>query len=404
MYQSDRSLYVMYRSDTSLYDVSVGYITLRCIGTYVMYRDRVALTSLNQMNLRLVVINGKMRHFQPIKSIWGLAKFISHNTFKEASNGYLVDDKCVLGAEIFIVQRQAIGECLSMVKSTDSFKREWKICNFSKLGENWVSEEFTVGGYKWKLSLYPKGNANNKGCDISIFLKSVDAKDFDHHEKVKAVNAIFTFFVFNQLRDNYLSARGKMRRFQSIKSFWGLAKFISHNTFKETSNGYFVDDKCVVGAEIFVVQGQGIGECLSMVKSTDSFKREWKICSFSNLGEEWFSEEFNVDDYKWKLWLFPKGNGNSEGCDISIFLKSVDAKDFDHHQKVKANCSISLKDQINGGCKKLSCKPNVFFFSICSLLIFYMEFLQDEYHCDSIATSLFHNIIFLFGCLIVSIF
>ncbi|KAH0656091.1 hypothetical protein KY285_030973 [Solanum tuberosum] len=79
--------------------------------------------------------------------------FISHNTFKEASNGYLVDDKCVLGAEIFIVQRQAI--------------------------------EFTVGGYKWKLSLYPKGNANNKGCDISIFLKSVDAKDFDHHEKVK---------------------------------------------------------------------------------------------------------------------------------------------------------------------------------------------------------------------------
>ncbi|KAH0656092.1 hypothetical protein KY285_030974 [Solanum tuberosum] len=156
----------------------------------------------------------------------------------------------------------------------------------------------------------------------------------------RAVNAIFTFFVFNQLRDNYLSARGKMRRFQSIKSFWGLAKFISHNTFKEASNGYLVDDKCVLGAEIFVVQRQTIGECLSMVKSTDSFKCEWKICNFSNLGEEWFIEEFNVDDYKWKLWLFPKGNGNSKGCDISIFLKSVDAKDFDHHQKVKANyCS-----------------------------------------------------------------
>ncbi|KAH0653446.1 hypothetical protein KY289_031124 [Solanum tuberosum] len=139
----------------------------------------------NQLRDNYLSVRGKMRHFQPIKSIWGLAKFISHNTFKEASNGYLVDDKCVLGAEIFIVQRQAIGECLSMVKSTDSFNREWKICNFSKLGENWVSEEFTVGGYKWKLSLYPKGNANNKGCDISIFLKSVDAKDFDHHEKVK---------------------------------------------------------------------------------------------------------------------------------------------------------------------------------------------------------------------------
>ncbi|KAG5596714.1 hypothetical protein H5410_037946 [Solanum commersonii] len=496
MYHSDRSLYVMYRSDTFLYEVSVEYITLRCIGTYVMYRDRVALTSLNQMNLRLLVISGttslpanwevnaictfflfnqlrdnflsvrgKMRHFQPIKSIWGLPKFLSHNTFKEASNGYLVDDKCVFGAEIFIVQRQAIGECLSMVKSTDSFKREWKICNFSKLGENWVSEEFPVGGCKWKLSLYPKGNANNKGCDISIFLKSVNAKDFDHHEKVKEalvvskgqwkqtvrdicdisiflksvdakdfdhhqkvkancsinlkdqinggckkailrmivypdgntyengsghisvylaisgttslpanweVNAICTFFLFNQLCDNYLLVRGKMRHFQPIKSIWGLPKFLSHNTFKEASNGYLVDDKCVFGAEIFIVQRQAIGECLSMVKSTDSFKREWKICNFSKLGENWISEEFTVGGYKWKLSLYPKGNANNKGCDISIFLKSVDAKDFDHHEKVKVNGSLNLKDQTN-------------------VANFYMEFLRDEYHYDSIANCIWFS-------------
>ncbi|PHU12191.1 Protein CYPRO4 [Capsicum chinense] len=61
---------------------------------------------------------------------------------------------------------EAIGECLSMVKSNNSFKREWKICNFSKLGEDWLSEVFTVGDYKWKLWLYPKGSFNDKGYNI----------------------------------------------------------------------------------------------------------------------------------------------------------------------------------------------------------------------------------------------
>ncbi|KAK4714102.1 hypothetical protein R3W88_020009 [Solanum pinnatisectum] len=78
----------------------------------------------------------KSATFSTYQVFMGLAKFLSHDTFKEASNGYLVDGKCVLGAEIFVVQRQAIGECLSTVKSNSSFKRELKICNFSNLNEN----------------------------------------------------------------------------------------------------------------------------------------------------------------------------------------------------------------------------------------------------------------------------
>ncbi|XP_059283995.1 MATH domain and coiled-coil domain-containing protein At3g58200-like isoform X2 [Lycium ferocissimum] len=202
------------------------------------------------------------------------------------------------------------------------------------------------------MIIYPDGMGSNKGSEhISVYL-AISRTSF--LPAGWEVNAIFTFFVFNQLCDNYLSVRGKMRRFQPIKSLWGLPKFLSHRTFKEASNGYLADDKCVFGAEVFVVQRQAISECLSMVKSNDSFKREWRICNFSNLGEDWFSEEFTVGDYKWKLWLYPKGDVKNKGRNISIFLCSVDAKDFDRHQKVKANCNICLKDQINGGCKKLS--------------------------------------------------
>ncbi|KAH0654509.1 hypothetical protein KY289_032187 [Solanum tuberosum] len=202
------------------------------------------------------------------------------------------------------------------------------------------------------MIIYPDGNTHENGSGhISVYLAISGTTSLPANWEV---NAICTFFLFNQLRDNYLSVRGKMRHFQPIKSIWGLAKFISHNTFKEASNGYLVDDKCVLGAEIFIVQRQAIGECLSMVKSTDSFNREWKICNFSKLGENWVSEEFTVGGYKWKLLVYPQGSVTSNGCNISIYLNCVDAKDFNQHKKVHVKCSLNLKDQINGGGKNRS--------------------------------------------------
>ncbi|MCD7459412.1 hypothetical protein HAX54_040869 [Datura stramonium] len=231
-----------------------------------------------------------------------------------------------------------------------------KIESFSLLSESGIdkfeSNEFEVGGYKWKMIVYPDGNTPENGSGhISVYLAISGTSSLPAGWEV---NAIFTFFLFNQLSDNYLSVRGKMRRFQSIKNVWGLSKFLSHETFENASNGYLVEDKCVFGAEIFVVQSRAIGECLSLVKSNGSFKREWKICNFPNLDEDWVSEEFNVEGHKWQLQLYPKGNGNSKGRDISVFLRFIDWKDLYHHKKVKANCSISIKDQINGECRKRS--------------------------------------------------
>lgn len=169
-----------------------------------------------------------------------------------------------------------------------------------------------------------------------------------------------------------------------------------------------------------------------MVKSNNSFKREWKICNFSKLGEDWLSEVFTVGDYKWYFLPFLGAYHHSfefiyfsilmliscvgsSGCiqkvvltirgiiNIWIFLKSVDAKDFDHLKKVMANCSISLKDQKNGGCKKLSCKTNIYLFLFVSVAIFRMELLQDEYHYKPIVSFIFQRINFFF-CLSIGFY
>ncbi|GFP92917.1 hypothetical protein PHJA_001436000 [Phtheirospermum japonicum] len=80
-----------------------------------------------------------------MKTEWGFSKFISKNDLTHPSNGYLIDDKCVFGAE-----------------------QEFKIANFSTLKDKWTSDEFTVGGHKWEIWVYPNGNGEASGRSLSI--------------------------------------------------------------------------------------------------------------------------------------------------------------------------------------------------------------------------------------------
>lgn len=80
-----------------------------------------------------------------------------------------------------------------------------------------------------------------------------------------------------------------------------------------------------------------------------------------------------------KIWLYPKGNEKNRGCNISIFLVSVDSKDFDHHRKVKANYSFCIKDQIGGECdKRLSSKitPPTFILMVLVFICYLVNFLR----------------------------
>lgn len=103
----------------------------------------------------------------------------------------------------------------------------------------------------------------------------------------------------------FLFDAGMERRFHNIKTVWGFSKCISHETLKDPTNGYVVDDKCVVGVDIYVVKKQGIGECMSLLNGTEPYKHEWKITEFSKLKRKvYYSEQFIRDGYKWYMLLF----------------------------------------------------------------------------------------------------
>ena len=95
---------------------------------------------------------GSVRRFDRMKYRWGLSKFISLEDFNAPASGFLVNDTCFIGAEVYVIQSPSICESLSMLNFDDdiSFKYTWKLTGFSGLvDECCYSDEFAFGNYKW---------------------------------------------------------------------------------------------------------------------------------------------------------------------------------------------------------------------------------------------------------------
>lgn len=87
-----------------------------------------------------------------MRTEWGFDELVLLNTLNDASNGYLFEDCCVFGAEVFVIKHSGKGECISMMKDPLKGTYTWKIDKFSEIvNENVLFEEFVVGGHKWYL-------------------------------------------------------------------------------------------------------------------------------------------------------------------------------------------------------------------------------------------------------------
>ncbi|CAK9170600.1 unnamed protein product [Ilex paraguariensis] len=167
------------------------------------------------------------------------------------------------------------------------------------------------------------------------------------------VNVNFKLFVYDQVRDKYLTiqdANGRVSRFNKLKTEWGFAKLLSLDTFNDASNGYLVDDSCAFGVEVYVIKSTGRGECLSvkMVEPSNN-TYTWEIKNFSKLDDGvLYSELFSIGNHKWKIIVCPKGTGSAKGKSLSVYLKLADSGT----PPTKAHCWLSAPNY-NWGCPNL---------------------------------------------------
>ena len=85
-----------------------------------------------------------------MKTQSGIAKFMDLEIFNNPSNGYLVNDNCSFGVEVFVVKNTSKIEHLSMIKDPITCKLAWTFDSFSrKTLECYESKLFVGGDYKW---------------------------------------------------------------------------------------------------------------------------------------------------------------------------------------------------------------------------------------------------------------
>ncbi|KAK1387404.1 TNF receptor-associated factor-like [Heracleum sosnowskyi] len=195
-------------------------------GWEVFATFRLFLLDQNKDNyLTVEASSGKGRRFHGMKLEWGFDQFIHTKAFSDAVNGYLVEDSCVFGAEVFICKETSRGkaECLSMIKEAITYKHTWKVEEFWKLDQlSQESKAFNGGGYKWKILMYPNGKGNE-----------------------------FTLRVLDLLQGRHISGKAS-RWFRASDPESGWPRYITLDYLYLPKNGLLMKDSCTIEAELTI--------------------------------------------------------------------------------------------------------------------------------------------------------
>uniref|UniRef100_A0A0D3HUM1 ubiquitinyl hydrolase 1 n=1 Tax=Oryza barthii TaxID=65489 RepID=A0A0D3HUM1_9ORYZ len=123
----------------------------------------------------------------------------------------------------------------------------WTIENFTRInGKKHYSEPFVVGGFKWRVLIFPKGNNVDH---FSMYLDVADSVNLPYGWNRYAQ---FSLAVVNQIHPKYTIRKDTQHQFNARESDWGFTSFMPLSDLYDPSRGYLVNDTVVVEAEVAV--------------------------------------------------------------------------------------------------------------------------------------------------------
>ncbi|XP_058742649.1 MATH domain and coiled-coil domain-containing protein At3g58360-like [Vicia villosa] len=135
------------------------------------------------------------------------------------------------------------------IKSLIGVKFTWKVENFSCLNTTEVySEPFVLGGFPWKISMFPKGNKIDDY--LSIYSEVMETANMSEGWNIYAK---CKSFVFNQLDPDMTIIRDSdIDEFSASHPDWGWESFMPLVELHDPEKGFIVNDVCIIGVEVFV--------------------------------------------------------------------------------------------------------------------------------------------------------
>ncbi|GMI68416.1 hypothetical protein like AT5G26260 [Hibiscus trionum] len=195
--------------------------------------------------------DGVMKRYYQMKTEWGIAQLVCLDHFKEASNGYLVDDCCTFGVEIFVIKPTGKLERVSMLKQPPNNTITFQLHNYSNsFSEYYTSNVQTIGDSKWELIVYPRGCGTWKNTSLSVFLGLVEGYKLPTRGKVYAKYKFRVKYHYNSADTREFTAANW---FTASAYQLGSRSVMPLSNLRDRSKGYILNDTLTVEAEIIVV-------------------------------------------------------------------------------------------------------------------------------------------------------
>ncbi|KAH8955666.1 hypothetical protein BDL97_08G152600 [Sphagnum fallax] len=126
-------------------------------------------------------------------------------------------------------------------------KFSWTIEGFSKVNtRKHYSEIFSVGGFKWRVLLFPKGNNVDH---LSLYLDVADSPSLPYGWSRFAQ---FNLTVVNQYDPKATVKKDTQHQFNVRESDWGFTSFMPLQDLYDPAKGFLVNDSLIVEADVNV--------------------------------------------------------------------------------------------------------------------------------------------------------
>ncbi|KAF1002950.1 hypothetical protein AG4045_011463 [Apium graveolens] len=124
----------------------------------------------------------------------------------------------------------------------------WMLENFSRLNtKKQYSDVFVVGGFKWRVLIFPKGNNVDH---LSMYLDVADSATLPYGWSRYAQ---FSLAVVNQIQPKYTLKKDTQHQFHARESDWGFTSFMSLSELYDPNKGFLVNDTCIIEADVAAV-------------------------------------------------------------------------------------------------------------------------------------------------------
>ncbi|KAL1815103.1 ubiquitin C-terminal hydrolase 12 isoform X1 [Daucus carota subsp. sativus] len=133
------------------------------------------------------------------------------------------------------------------VEEPQASRFTWMIENFSRLNtKKQYSDVFVVGGFKWRVLIFPKGNNVDH---LSMYLDVADSSTLPYGWSRYAQ---FSLAVVNQIQPKYTLKKDTQHQFHARESDWGFTSFMSLSELYDPNKGFLVNDTCIIEADVAV--------------------------------------------------------------------------------------------------------------------------------------------------------